>query len=66
MNWLVAVFSIAIYSEVHIPLMNLKNFDRTCARDGSHGLQGQCGALAEHRSESEVANSPAPKGRARK
>ncbi|MCS6822677.1 MAG: hypothetical protein NZ529_00160 [Cytophagaceae bacterium] len=44
--------------------MNLKNFDRTCARDGSHGLQGQCGALAEHRSDSGVADSPAPQGRA--
>ncbi|MCS6823402.1 MAG: hypothetical protein NZ529_03840 [Cytophagaceae bacterium] len=44
--------------------MNLKKFERTCARDGSHGLQGQCGALAEHRSESGVADSPAPQGRA--
>ncbi|MCS6824493.1 MAG: hypothetical protein NZ529_09370 [Cytophagaceae bacterium] len=45
-------------------LMRLKNFERTCARDGSHGLQGQCGALAEHRSDSGVAYSPAPQGRA--
>ncbi|MCS6823452.1 MAG: hypothetical protein NZ529_04090 [Cytophagaceae bacterium] len=41
-----------------------EKFERTCARDGSHGLQGQCGALAEHRSDSGVANSPAPQGRA--
>ncbi|MCS6823169.1 MAG: hypothetical protein NZ529_02650 [Cytophagaceae bacterium] len=38
--------------------------ERTCARDGSHGLQGQCEALAEHRSDSGVADSPAPQGRA--
>ncbi|MCS6823639.1 MAG: hypothetical protein NZ529_05035 [Cytophagaceae bacterium] len=44
--------------------MNLKKFERTCARDGSHGLQGQCGASAEHRSDSGVADSPAPQGRA--
>ncbi|MCS6824447.1 MAG: hypothetical protein NZ529_09135 [Cytophagaceae bacterium] len=44
--------------------MNLKNFERTCARDGSHGRHGQCGALAEHRSDSGVADSPAPQGRA--
>ncbi|MCS6823365.1 MAG: hypothetical protein NZ529_03655 [Cytophagaceae bacterium] len=44
--------------------MELKNFERTCARDGSHGLQGQCEALAEHRSDSGVADSPAPQGRA--
>ncbi|MCS6823896.1 MAG: hypothetical protein NZ529_06335 [Cytophagaceae bacterium] len=44
--------------------MKLKNFERTCARDGSHGLQGQCGALEEHRSDSGVADSPAPQGRA--
>ncbi|MCS6824651.1 MAG: hypothetical protein NZ529_10180 [Cytophagaceae bacterium] len=44
--------------------MKLKNFDITCARDGSHGLQGQCGALAEHRSDSGVADSPTPQGRA--
>ncbi|MCS6824239.1 MAG: hypothetical protein NZ529_08080 [Cytophagaceae bacterium] len=44
--------------------MNLKSFERTCARDGSHGLQGQCGASAEHRSDSGVADSPAPQGRA--
>ncbi|MCS6823158.1 MAG: hypothetical protein NZ529_02595 [Cytophagaceae bacterium] len=44
--------------------MNLKKFERTCARDGSHGLQGQCVALAEHRSDSGVADSPAPQGRA--
>ncbi|MCS6823512.1 MAG: hypothetical protein NZ529_04390 [Cytophagaceae bacterium] len=44
--------------------MKLKDFERTCARDGSHGLQGQCGALAEHRSDSGVAYSPAPQGRA--
>ncbi|MCS6823504.1 MAG: hypothetical protein NZ529_04350 [Cytophagaceae bacterium] len=37
--------------------MKLKNFDRTCARDGSHGLQGQCEASAEHRSDSGVADS---------
>ncbi|MCS6824183.1 MAG: hypothetical protein NZ529_07775, partial [Cytophagaceae bacterium] len=30
----------------------------------SHGLQGQCGALAKHRSDSGVADSPAPQGRA--
>ncbi|MCS6823860.1 MAG: hypothetical protein NZ529_06150 [Cytophagaceae bacterium] len=45
-------------------LRNLKRLERICARDGSHGLQGQCGALAEHRSDSGVANSPAPQGRA--
>ncbi|MCS6823913.1 MAG: hypothetical protein NZ529_06425 [Cytophagaceae bacterium] len=44
--------------------MKLKNIERTCARDGSHGLQGQCGASAEHRSDSGVADSPAPQGRA--
>ncbi|MCS6824401.1 MAG: hypothetical protein NZ529_08905 [Cytophagaceae bacterium] len=43
--------------------MKLKNFERTCARDGSHGLQGQCGALAEHRSDSGVAHSPARRAR---
>ncbi|MCS6823925.1 MAG: hypothetical protein NZ529_06485, partial [Cytophagaceae bacterium] len=36
--------------EVSHSLIHLKKFERTCARDGSHGLQGQCGALAEHRS----------------
>ncbi|MCS6822734.1 MAG: hypothetical protein NZ529_00450 [Cytophagaceae bacterium] len=41
-----------------------KEFGVACARDGSHGLQGQCGALAEHRSDSGVADSPAPQGRA--
>ncbi|MCS6824641.1 MAG: hypothetical protein NZ529_10130 [Cytophagaceae bacterium] len=46
--------------------MKLKNFDRTCARDGSHGRHGQCEALAEHRSDSGVADSPAPQGRALK
>ncbi|MCS6823682.1 MAG: hypothetical protein NZ529_05250, partial [Cytophagaceae bacterium] len=35
-----------------------------CARDGSHGLQGQCRASAEHRSDSGVVDSPAPQGRA--
>ncbi|MCS6823181.1 MAG: hypothetical protein NZ529_02710 [Cytophagaceae bacterium] len=45
-------------------LINLKKFDRTCARDGSHGRHGQCGASAEHRSDSGVADSPAPQGRA--
>ncbi|MCS6823436.1 MAG: hypothetical protein NZ529_04010, partial [Cytophagaceae bacterium] len=35
-------------------LMELKKFRGSCARDGSHGLQGQCGALAEHRSDSGV------------
>ncbi|MCS6823232.1 MAG: hypothetical protein NZ529_02975 [Cytophagaceae bacterium] len=44
--------------------MKLKNFERTCARDGSHGRHGQCGALAEHRSDSGVADSPALQGRA--
>ncbi|MCS6823377.1 MAG: hypothetical protein NZ529_03715 [Cytophagaceae bacterium] len=44
----------------------LEKFERTCARDGSHGRHGQCGALAEHRSESGVAYSPAPQGRALK
>ncbi|MCS6823718.1 MAG: hypothetical protein NZ529_05440 [Cytophagaceae bacterium] len=44
--------------------MNLKKFERTCARDGSHGRHGQCGASAEHRSDSGVADSPAPQGRA--
>ncbi|MCS6823713.1 MAG: hypothetical protein NZ529_05405 [Cytophagaceae bacterium] len=42
----------------------MKKFGRTCARDGSHGLQGQCGASAEHRSDSGVADSPALQGRA--
>ncbi|MCS6824703.1 MAG: hypothetical protein NZ529_10440 [Cytophagaceae bacterium] len=32
----------------------------------SYGLQGQCGALAEHRSDSGVVDSPAPKGRAQR
>ncbi|MCS6823791.1 MAG: hypothetical protein NZ529_05805 [Cytophagaceae bacterium] len=45
-------------------LIEQKEFGVVCARDGSHGLQGQCGALAEHRSDSEVADSPAPQGRA--
>ncbi|MCS6824551.1 MAG: hypothetical protein NZ529_09660 [Cytophagaceae bacterium] len=44
--------------------MNLKSSGEPCARDGSHGRQGQCGALAEHRSDSGVADSPAPQGRA--
>ncbi|MCS6824477.1 MAG: hypothetical protein NZ529_09290 [Cytophagaceae bacterium] len=45
-------------------MTDLKNFERTCARDGSHGRHGQCGASAEHRSDSGVADSPAPQGRA--
>ncbi|MCS6823265.1 MAG: hypothetical protein NZ529_03145 [Cytophagaceae bacterium] len=38
--------------------MNLKNFERTCARDGSHGLQGQCGAPKRQRS----GGQPGPAG----
>ncbi|MCS6822757.1 MAG: hypothetical protein NZ529_00570 [Cytophagaceae bacterium] len=45
-------------------LIDLKSFRLPCARDGSHGRHGQCGALAEHRSDSGVADSPAPQGRA--
>ncbi|MCS6823772.1 MAG: hypothetical protein NZ529_05710 [Cytophagaceae bacterium] len=51
-------------SEVYTLLISLKKSRGLCARDGSHGRHGQCEALAEHRSDSGVADSPAPQGRA--
>ncbi|MCS6823760.1 MAG: hypothetical protein NZ529_05650 [Cytophagaceae bacterium] len=41
-----------------------EKFRGLSARDGSHGRHGQCVASAEHRSDSVVAHSPAPQGRA--